>query len=142
MIVPDVNLLIYAHNSAAPLHEAAREWWEGSVTREQPVGLAWAVVMGFIRLVTHASVLVDPLHPTRATEIAASWLSLPSVRILEPGPRHLTILRDLFEAVGVAGALTTDAHLAALAIEHQAEVHSNDHDFTRFPGLRYVNPLA
>jgi toxin-antitoxin system PIN domain toxin len=142
MIIADVNLLVYAHNRAAPLHERARQWWEALITRQHPVGLPWAVAFGFVRLVTHASVLETPLPPLEALARVRGWLAQPEVRIVEPGPRHLDIVEDLFRATGVAGSLTTDTHLAALAIEHQADLCSNDSDFGRFPGLRWVNPLA
>ncbi|MBX3126120.1 MAG: type II toxin-antitoxin system VapC family toxin [Polyangiaceae bacterium] len=141
MIIPDVNLLVYAYNFAAPLHVPARQWWEDSVNREQPVGLPWAVVFGFIRLVTHPSVLAQPLSGLEALGYVRGWTEQSSVAIVEPGPRHLTIVEGLFRATGVAASLTTDTHLAALAIEHQAELHSNDADFARFPGLRWKNPL-
>ncbi|MBN1607118.1 MAG: type II toxin-antitoxin system VapC family toxin [Polyangiaceae bacterium] len=142
MIIVDVNLLVYAHNKAAPLHLHARRWWEDLITRQQPVGLAWAVALGFVRLVTHPSVLQNPLAPLDALARVGRWLDQPEVRIVEPGPRHLAILEELFRATGVGGSLTTDTHLAAIAIEHQAELHSNDSDFARFPGLRWVNPLG
>jgi len=141
MILPDVNLLVFAHNAAAPQHEAAREWWEDLLTREQPVGLAWAVTFGFVRLVTHPGVLTQPLDPVSALERVEAWFDQSSVQPLDPGPRHLSIVRTLFTATGVAARLTTDTHLAALAIEHQCELHSNDNDFERFPGLRWHNPL-
>ena len=142
MIIPDVNLLVYAHNRAAAGHERARAWWVDLVEREQPIGLAWAVMLGFVRLVTHPSVLVRPLAPVAALGLVRRWLDQESVRIVEPGPRHMDLLRELFGSTGVAGSLTTDTHLAALAIEHQAELHSNDADFGRFPGLRWKNPIA
>lgn len=142
MILPDVNLLVYAYNEEAPLHRPARAWWEDLMSREAPVVFVWAAVLGFVRLVTHPAVLAEPLRPLEAMERVERWLSRPHVQILDPGPRHLTILRDLFGATGVAGSLTTDAHLAAVAIEHQCELHSNDADFERFPGLRWRNPLA
>ncbi len=142
MIIADVNLLVYAHNKAAPLHERARQWWEELITRQHPVGLPWAVALGFVRLVTHASVLTTPLLPLDAVARVRGWLAQPEVRVVEPGPRHLDIVEDPFRATGVAGSLTTDTHLAALAIEHQADLCSNDSDFGRFPGLRWVNPLA
>jgi toxin-antitoxin system PIN domain toxin len=142
MIIPDVNLLVYAHNRAAAGHERARAWWEDLVDREQPIGLTWAVMLGFVRLVTHPSVLVRPLAPVAALGHVRRWLDQESVRIVEPGPRHMELLRALFQSTGVAGSLTTDTHLAALAIEHQAELHSNDADFARFPGLRWRNPIA
>ena len=142
MIVPDVNLLVYAYNRAAPEHASARRWWQDRVNGQTPVGLAWAVVFGFVRLVTHPAVLQDPLRPEQALDRVDAWFASESVRVVEPGPRHLRIARDLFAATGVAGSLTTDTHLAALAIEHNGEVHSNDRDFERFPGLRLFNPLA
>ena len=99
-------------------------------------------MLGFVGLVTHPSVLITPLAPLDALGRVRVWLEQPSVRIVEPGPRHADLLAELFEATGVAGSLTTDTHLAALAIEHQAELHSNDADFGRFPGLRWHNPIA
>ena len=141
MILPDINLLVFAHNAAAPLHEAARDWWEDLLTREQPVGVPWAVTIGFVRLVTHPSVLTLPLDPAAALDRVEAWFTQPCVQPLDPGPRHLSILRTLLAATNVAGRLTTDSHLAALAIEHQCELHSNDNDFERFPGLRWHNPL-
>jgi uncharacterized protein len=142
LILPDVNLLVYAHNEAAPLHLRAREWWDAALSRDAPVGVPWAVVLGFVRLVTHPSVLERPLTPAQALDRVDGWFERPQVLVLEPGPRHLRILRALLEATGVAGALTTDAHLAAIAVEHGAELHSNDRDFERFPGLRLRNPLV
>jgi len=141
MVIPDVNLLVYAHNQAAPLHERAIRWWEDLMTREQPVAVPWAVVFGFVRLVTHPAVLAEPLAPSAALERVETWFDRDHVQTLDPGPRHLRIAADLFGATGVGGNLTTDTHLAALAIEHQCELHSNDADFRRFPGLRWRNPL-
>ena len=141
MILPDINLLVFAHNAAAPQHEAARRWWEDLLTREQPVGLPWAVTFGFVRLVTHPAVLTQPLDPAAALDRVDSWFAQTCVQPLDPGPRHLSIVRTLFAATNVAGRLTTDTHLAALAIEHQCELHSNDNDFERFPGLRWHNPI-
>lgn len=142
MVVPDVNLLVFSYNEAAPRHGAARAWWEGLMAGREHVGIPWAVVVGFIRLVTHPAVLEQPLPPTAAIERVGRWFTREHVQILDPGPRHLRIVEGLFEATGVAGNLTTDTHLAALAIEHQCELHSNDTDFGRFPGLRWHNPLA
>lgn len=142
MIIPDINLLIYAYNQAAPQHEKARVFWESLLSTGVPVGVPWVVILGFIRLTTHPRVLTEPLTPREALDRVEAWLDRPSVRILEPGPRHVVILRSLFEATGVGASLTTDTHLAALAMEHQAELCSNDADFSRFPGLRWRNPLA
>jgi toxin-antitoxin system PIN domain toxin len=104
--------------------------------------MPWAVLFGFVRLVTHPRVLQMPLSAGEALDRVDAWLACPGVLILDPGPRHLKICRDLFEALGVAASLTTDVHLAALAIENQAELHSNDGDFRRFPGLRWVDPTS
>ncbi|MGM0576049.1 MAG: type II toxin-antitoxin system VapC family toxin [Myxococcota bacterium] len=141
MILPDVNLLVYAYNADAPRHAAAKAWWEETLTDHRPVGLPWAVAMGFVRIMTHPRVLVHPMEPGRAVEMVRSWLQRSHVHVLAPGPRHLNILDSLLGEIGVAGSLTTDAHLAALAIEHQAELHSNDADFARFSGLVWHNPL-
>jgi hypothetical protein len=142
MILPDLNLLIYAHNEASPHHDALRAWWGALYADDVPVGVPWAVSMGFVRLVTHPSVMTDPLPALDAVAIVEGWYAQSNVEVLEPGPRHVRILRQLFHATGVAGRLTTDTHLAAIAIEHQAELHSNDADFGRFPGLRWHNPVA
>ena len=107
-----------------------------------PVAIPWAVTFGFIRLVTHPSVLANPLTPEAALDRVDDWFSPEHVVVLEPGPRHLRIVRDLFRGTAVGGNLTTDTHLAALAIEHGAELHSNDRDFERFAGLRVRDPLA
>jgi uncharacterized protein len=141
VILPDVNLLLYAHNDAAPLHRQARVWWEGVLNASTPVGLPWAVVYGFIRLATHPAVLVEPLPPAAALDRVQAWLARDHIELLDPGPEHLRIARRLFEATGLGGSLTTDTQLAALAIEYQCELCSNDADFSRFPGLRWRNPL-
>jgi toxin-antitoxin system PIN domain toxin len=142
VILPDVNLLVYAHNQEAPLHEAARKWWGALMNGDRSVGIPWAVAFGFVRVVTHPAVLDEPLRPNDALTRVEGWLGRTHVQVLEPGPAHLRIVRTLFAATGVAGSLTTDTHLAALAIEHRCELHSNDSDFERFPGLNVRNPLA
>jgi hypothetical protein len=142
VILPDLNLLVYAHDELAPLHRRARGWWEGLMTGRETVYLPWATVFGFIRLVTHPAVLVEPLAPQAALARVQGWLERPQAELVDPGPRHLEIVSRLFAATGVGGNLTTDTHLAALAIEHRCELHSNDSDFARFPGLRWRNPLV
>lgn len=142
MILPDINLLIHAYNTQSPVHDAARRWWEGLLNGTRPVGLPWVAILGFLRITTHWQVLRNPLTVSRACGHARSWLAQPYVAVVHPGDRHSEILFGLLERLGTAGNLTTDAHLASLAIEHQAELHSTDADFRRFPGLRWLNPLA
>jgi hypothetical protein len=98
-------------------------------------------VLGFIRLMTHRSVLITPVTPSAAITHVRAWFAQPNVERIDPGSQHLDLLDHLLLAAGTGGNLTTDAHLAALAIEHQCELHSNDNDFARFPGLRWRNPL-
>lgn len=141
-MLPDVNLLVHAYNVESPSHGAARAWWEGALNSTSPVGLTWAALLGFIRLTTSRQVLAHPLLPASACAHVRAWLAQPYVGVIHPGDRHAEILFGLLEAVGTAGNLTTDGHLAALAIEHQAELHSTDADFARFPGLRWTNPLV
>ena len=142
MILPDVNLLLHAYNSESSVHAAARAWWEELLTGTGPVGLSWATILGFIRVTTHRRVFNSPLSVAEACAHVRAWLAQPYVVILDPSSRHAEILFGLLASLGTAGNLTTDAHLAALAIEHQAELHSTDADFARFPGLRWSNPLA
>jgi hypothetical protein len=141
VIIPDLNLLVYAHNAADERHAAARVWWEGCLNGAEPVGLAWATMLGFVRLTTHRQVLVSPLPVATATGVVEGWLDQPIVRVLVPGRDHARQCFGYLKKLGVAGNLTTDAHLAALALEYQAELHSTDADFARFPGLRWRNPL-
>ena len=141
MILVDVNLLIYAVNEDAPLHPQAREWLEAAISGPETVGLAWNVVIAFIRLVTRSEVFRIPLSMATAFDVVNAWLECPSVAIVDPTERHIRTMRDLLMRLGTAGNLTSDAHLAALTIEHGAELCSTDGDFARFPGLRWRNPL-
>jgi toxin-antitoxin system PIN domain toxin len=141
VIAPDVNLPVYASNADSPFHGGAKRWLEELLSGTEIVGLAWNVLLGFLRLTTRANVLPKPLEIEQALDIVDSWLRLPAVRTIEPGPRHLELLRSLLGSAGTAGDLTSDAHLAAIAIEHDAEVCSTDADFGRFAGLRWRNPL-
>jgi toxin-antitoxin system PIN domain toxin len=141
VIVPDINLLVFAYNSNAPDHEQARTWWEASLSAPRPVGLAWVVMLGYLRLITSRSVLIDPFLPAEAIGHIRAWLARPQVQVLGPGPRHLDLIEGLMDAAHASGQMATDVHLAALAIEHQAELFSNDSDFSRFPGLRWTDPL-
>ena len=141
MIIPDLNLLVFAYNQAAPFHNDARRWWEGLVNGTERVGIPWVVATGFVRLMTHRSAINPPVTPSEAIDTVGSWFRYSHVTPLNPGTEHLSLLRQALAAAGVGGNLVTDAHVAALAMEYQAEVHSNDSDFGRFPGLRWRNPL-
>lgn len=141
MIITDVNLLVYAHNSGVSEHESARRWWERTVNGAEPVGLAWAVVLGFVRLLSSPAVAARPQPPERLLRAVEAILAAPAVRLVAPGPRHPALMRDLFVASGAGSRLVTDVHLAALALELDATLASNDADFSRFSGLRWVNPL-
>jgi len=142
VILPDVNLLIHAYNLESPVHARARAWWEDLLNGSRPVGLAWVGILGFIRVTTSRQILAHPFPAAQACEHVRTWLDRPNVGVLHPGDRHAEILFGLFDALGTAANLTTDAHLAALAIEHQADLHSTDADFARFSGLRWNNPLV
>ncbi len=142
MKVIDLNLLLYAINRDSAQHAPAKAWLEHTLTNSEPVALPWVVVLGFLRLATSARVFNNPLSPAAAAEVVDGWLGAPAVVALSPGDEHWRILRGLLDESGTAGNLTTDAHLAALAIEHGAELCSTDADFARFRALRWVNPLA
>ena len=142
MIVLDVNLLIYAVNEDAPLHRKAKSWLETTILGPDTVGLPWVVLLAFLRLTTRPSLFRNPLSSETAFDLTESWLDQPSVMIVEAGPRHIVILRELLAELGAGGNLTSDAHLAALAMENRAELCSSDGDFARFPGLQWSNPLA
>lgn len=141
MIVPDINLLLYSQVTAFPEHRASRKWWEGLLNGDDEVGLATPVVFGFLRLATNPRVFRVPMDVEAALGRVEEWLARPNVRVIVPGPRHLELAFSLLKKIGTAGNLTTDVQIAALAIELQAELHSNDVDFARFPQLRWTNPL-
>jgi toxin-antitoxin system PIN domain toxin len=142
MIVVDVNLLIYAVNEDAPLHRRAKAWWETTLSGNETVGLSWTVILAFLRLTTRAGIFRTPLSVESALDVVDAWLLQPAVVAVEPTAQHLRVLRDLLLPLGAGGNLTSDAHLAALAVEHGAELLSFDNDFVRFPRVRWRNPLS
>lgn len=142
MKVVDVNLLLYAVNRDSAHHSRARSWLERTLSGDEPIAFAWIVLLGFLRLSTSPRVLPNPLRPEQALEVVDGWLAQPPVLAVDPGPEHWRILRTLIDEAGTAGNLTTDAHLAAIAIENGAELCSTDTDFARFPRLRWINPVA
>jgi toxin-antitoxin system PIN domain toxin len=139
--LPDVNLFLYAYDSSSPRQPAAQKWVEEALSGNETVALTWAVLVGFIRLSTRGAVFSRPLAVETAIGFVEQWLAQPACTVVEPTDRHMPVLRDLLVGLGTAGNLTSDAHLAALAIEHGATLCSCDVDFSRFPGLRWVDPL-
>lgn len=142
MKLPDVNLLIYAADESSSHHERARSWLELTLSGTEEVGFAWLVLLGFLRISTSPAAFANPLSPARAFEFVESWLDQPISAVIHPTNQHMATLRRLLEPLGTAGNLTSDAHLAALAIEHGAELCSRDTDFARFQGLRWHDPLS
>ena len=137
----DANLLLYAVNKDAPLHAQAKAWLETTLSGRETVAFSWNVILAFVRLTTRPGLFRNALSPERAFDLVAAWLDQPSATVVNPGPRHLGILRGLLTSLGTGGNLTSDAHLAALAIEQNAELCSCDADFARFAGLDWRNPL-
>ncbi|MEO8504483.1 MAG: type II toxin-antitoxin system VapC family toxin [Acidobacteriota bacterium] len=141
MILVDANLLIYAVDSGSVHHAAARKWLEDTLSGSERVGFAWVVLLAFLRITTHPSIVRRPLSVERALGYVDGWLRQPFAEPVAPRENHWAVLRVLLAATGSAGNLTSDAHLAALALEHGALICSTDQDFRRFPGLRVKNPL-
>jgi hypothetical protein len=140
MILPDVNVLVHAHNADSAVHGQARRWWDTCLAGPEGVGLAWAALLGFIRLTTNRSIVAHPFSVTEVTGRIASWLDLPHVHVVQPSDGHFARLRAELERLGTAANLTTDAHLAVLAMERGYVLYTTDTDFARFPGLRWINP--
>jgi toxin-antitoxin system PIN domain toxin len=137
----DTNLLLYAVDDSSAHHELARTWLEGALSGTETIAFAWNALLGFVRLATNAHVFTTPLTVDQALDRVEAWLAQPCAAVLPPTTRHTAVLRDLLGPLGTAGNLTSDAHLAALALEHGAQVCSSDGDFARFPGVELVNPL-
>ena len=142
MIVPDVNLLLYAYFTDFPMHEVARPWWEARLSEASGIGLCAPAVLGFVRIATNRRVFRNAMDLDGALGITESWLSRPAVRFLAPGPDHLASVSRLLRAAGTSKDLTTDAQIAALALQAGGTVASSDGDFARFPGVRWTNPLT
>ena len=141
MIVPDINVLLYANFAHFPEHAAASVWWLEALHGREDVGLCPPVVFGLLRISTNPRILRSPLSVERALALVEGWMARPPVMLLQPGPRHQELAFGLLRQLGTGGDLVSDAQLAAFALENHAELHSADSDFGRFPGLRWVNPL-
>lgn len=140
-MILDANLLLYARNSADPRHERAARVVEDALNGPQRVGLPWQTLTAFVRIATHARVFPSPLTAGAAADQVEEWLAAPSAWVPVPTPRHGEIFLDLVRGLRVTGALVSDAHLAALAMEHGVAVWSSDADFARFDGLVWHDPL-
>ncbi len=142
MILIDANILIYAYNSTSPGHSPAKLWLEATLGRERDVRIGLAGLLAFVRISTAATVFDVPMSPAEALGIVESWLARDNVSVCQPTDSHWLVLTDLAAKGQARGSLLMDAHLAALAVEHGATLATTDRGFTRFPGLRLVNPLA
>jgi toxin-antitoxin system PIN domain toxin len=141
MILPDINLLVYAYDESSPYHAAAKRWLSALLDGRQAIGFPLVSLLGFIRLTSNPKVFRNPFSTREACEIVSSWLATPQAAVTSPTGRHFEVLQQLFDATHASSSLTTNAHIAALAIEHDGTIHSNDRDFTRFPRVTCVNPL-
>ena len=142
MILVDANLLLYAEDSRSENHETSRIWWDAQLSGSDPVGLCWPVLNAFIRVGTNARLHQRPLALREAIERVQSWFDQPCVRLLQPTDQHWTIFQQMLRGGNAVGNLVSDAHLAALAVEHNCPLYSTDADFSRFRGLKWKNPIA
>jgi uncharacterized protein len=142
LIVLDANILLYAYDETSAPHTKARKWLEGALSGGYAVGLPWQRVGAFLRIVTNPQLPGARFTMEEAISIVEAWLDQPGVELLAPGEGHWPILRRTFADGQARGALVTDAQLAALTTECGGTLYSTDRDFARFPGLRFVNPLA
>lgn len=138
----DVNLLIYAVDEQARDHEATLRWFEEVLSGTETVAFAWFALLGFLRITTRSQGAREPWPIESALDEIQRWLAQPVATVIHPTDRHAAVLRDLLAPLGAGGNLTSDAHLAALAIEHGATFYSHDNDFARFAGLDWVDPLS
>ncbi len=138
--VVDLNVLLYVINADAQHHRSARRWWENAINADEPVALTWIVIIGFLRISTSRRVYPNPLTADEALTHTKRWLDLPTITILQESKDHMIMLDQLIRNCGTAGNLTTDAHLACMAINHGATLVSYDRDFLRFPNLRWECP--
>jgi toxin-antitoxin system PIN domain toxin len=141
VILVDANLLLYAEDSLSEHHEPAREWWDAQLSGANPVCLCWPVLQAFIRIGTNPRLHQRPLTLGEACERVQSWFEQPCVRLIHPTDQHWALFKKMLKAGNAVGNLVSDAHLAALALEHNCVLYSTDSDFARFPGLRWANPI-
>jgi len=142
VILPDLNLLLYAYNGSVPYYERARAWWQGVVNGDELVILPHEILFGFVRIATNSRLGPAAVDLETASAVVRSWTALPQARVVAPTAGHFDRVMSLMAAANARGAVLSDAVLAAYAIEHRARLCSNDGDFSRFSGLDWHNPLA
>lgn len=142
MILVDANLLLYAENSGSEKHEPSRVWWDERLSESAPVALCWPVINAFIRIGTNPRLYKNPLTLKQAAERVQEWFDQPCVRLVQPTNEHWPIFQQMLRDGGAMANLVSDAHLAALAVEHNCVLYSTDADFSRFPRLKWKNPIA
>ena len=141
MIIPDANLLIYAHDEKSHYHSKAKRWWERSLSGTEAIGLPWVVLLAFVRLVTHTQICANPLSVEQVRSVVDHWKRSENLRLIQLSDTALDTYFDLLSDAGLGGNLSTDAVIALHAREYSATIYSNDRDFDRFSGIRWVNPL-
>jgi toxin-antitoxin system PIN domain toxin len=139
-LIVDANVLLFAVDSESPFHPSARTWLEGALNGVERVGLPWASLMAFQRIVTHPRATAHPLRVEHAWRYVTDWLDADQTWVPVPGARHRSILGNLLVEGDLRGGLVTDAHVAALAIEYGTSVCSFDSDFARFSGVAWIHP--
>ena len=142
MNLVDANVLLYAVNEADPKHEPSREWLDAALAGHETVAFSWVVLLAFVRLSTRIGLFPHPLAVDEALSRVRAWIDQPASVILEPTSRHFDVLSSLLAEVGSGANLVSDAHLAALALEHNARIITYDSDFGRFRGARWERPTA
>ena len=142
MIAPDVNLLIYAYDSASEFHRPARTYWANTLSSLNPVGIPIHCVYGFLRIITHPALGPNRMPMPEALDIVDEWLQLPQVRLLLPGDRHWAMVKEIIASSRAVGPFVSDVAIAATVMEYGAVLHTNDRGFARIDGLRWHNPLA
>jgi len=142
LIFPDANLLLYAEDAISPHHEAARNWWDACLSGTESVNLCWPVLNAYLRIATNQRLHERPLTMDEAIQRVESWLDQPCVRLVSPTEAHWEIFQTQIRESSATGNLVSDAHLAALAIEHASVLYSTDRDFARFPSLKWKNPIG
>jgi toxin-antitoxin system PIN domain toxin len=137
----DANVLIYAVNESGTRHDRSRAWLDGALTGTETIGFTWVVLLAFLRLTTRIGLFPNPLSVDEANDRVRAWLAQPAALIVEPTTRHFDVLAGLLVETGTGGNLVSDAHLAAIAVEHDASIVTFDTDFARFPGVRTGPPM-